>query len=210
MSLTKKVAVVGVVSILVAIGCSSSDETTSSMAKACTLPASVPSTDDFCAALASHNGRCGHCSDCTGQNMQSCAKRGAAMSAAHRAALIKCKDESPCDPAFTSLLGCVQTELGKATPTPAQQQAKDAYCTACRATNQADCDSFFATNLPNNQNGAGYSILLGGDSTATKAVTTCASKCDPNAYGICVALILCGEDGGDYCADGGPFCKTQP
>lgn len=199
--------VVGVVLLTASIACSSSDST-SSTARACTLPAGAPE-DDFCLALAARDGRCGQCDDCTGKNLRSCARRGAAISAAHRAALIACKDTSPCDPAFTSLLGCVPEQMAKATPTSAQQAAKDAYCTACKATNQADCDTFFGANLANGKNGAGYQVLLAGDSVVTKAVTTCSSKCEPNAYGICVALLLCSEDGGDFCVDGG-FCAPQP
>ena len=209
MKLLRSLAVTGIVSIGVAIGCSSSDPEGGTTAKACTLPASAPAQDDFCQALAAYDGRCGHCEDCTGKNLQHCAKRGAAISAAHRAACIACPGKMPCDPAFASLLGCVPEQLAKATPTAAQRQAKDAYCTACNATDTPACLDFFAANQADGKNGTGYSLLLASDATATKAITTCSSKCDPTEYGVCVALLLCTDEGGDFCVDGG-FCAAQP
>src|SRR5690606_16233290 len=56
----------------------------------CALPAD--GDDDLCSALATYYGRCGQCEDCRGKNLQNCKKRGAALSGAHRAALIACKD----------------------------------------------------------------------------------------------------------------------
>ena len=163
--------------------------------------------DDFCQALAAYDGRCGHCSDCTGKNLQNCSRRGATISAAHRAALIACKDSTPCggDP---DLSECVLDQMRHATPTAAQAQARDAYCAACRATHAPECDGFFAINGPLQPSGPGYSLLLSGDAVAAKAVATCSSKCEPLDYGVCVALLLCADSGGDHCVDSG-FCAAH-
>src|SRR6185295_14828150 len=67
-------------------GCSSS--VTGSAPPPCPLPGGAG--DDFCSALATYDGRCGHCQDCTGKNLENCSKRGAAISTAHRAAFIAC------------------------------------------------------------------------------------------------------------------------
>lgn len=164
--------------------------------------------DDFCSAVAAVDGRCGHCNDCRGKNLEKCTKRGESISAAHRAAYIVCKDRITCDENMASLLGCVQEEMAKAVPTLTQTQAKDAYCAACGTTNAADCASFFSVDPKAGKNGAGYSLLLAGDKTATRAISLCSSKCNPLDYGVCVALISCGEAGGDYCQDSG-FCAPQ-
>lgn len=178
--------------------CSNDEQETGA---ACTLPTGVPASDDFCVALATYDGRCGHCADCVGRNLEVCQQRGAAISAAHRAAFIACKDSAPCSE-LASYLGCIQDAMAKATPTAAQLRAKDAYCAECPGQARA-CDTFFAVKMADGQNGAGYSLLLAGDATADKAVTTCASKCDPFEYGVCVSLISCGEEGGDSCQDSG-------
>jgi hypothetical protein len=106
-------------------------------------------------------------------------------------------------------LGCVPEQMQRAVPTAAQTQAKDAYCTACSATNAAACAGFFDVNAPSTgKHGAGYGLLLSSDATATRASTLCASKCDPFDYGLCVGFIRCAEAGGDFCEDGG-FCAAQ-
>lgn len=106
---------------------------------------------------------------------------------------------------LASHLGCVPEQMAKATPTAAQVHAKDAYCAACGTTRADACASFFAVNVSPGKHGAGYGVLLASDQTATRAVTLCSTKCDPLDYAVCVALISCGEAGGDFCADGG-FC----
>jgi hypothetical protein len=52
-------------------GCSSA-----STSSTCTL--TPPAQDDYCTAMADYLGRCGHCHDCTEQNLQTCAKRESA------------------------------------------------------------------------------------------------------------------------------------
>jgi hypothetical protein len=190
-------------------GCSSSSTTgVQPCATTPTPPATDASQDDFCTALAGYYGRCGHCSDCTEQNLQNCAKKGNAISAAHRAAFLSCENDIPCtglagpdpggDPSFSP---CIEQAMQRATPTAAQAQAKTAYCNACSATNAADCASFFASNGP------GYNVLLYNDDVAAMAMTSC-SSCDPFKYGICVALLSCGPSGGDFCSDAG-FCAPH-
>jgi hypothetical protein len=184
-------------------GCSSGDG--GSPPPPCPLPSGAD--DDFCAALATYDGRCGHCDDCTGKNLRNCTKRGASMSAAHRAAFIACKESMPCADG-ASHVGCVAEQMAKAVPTPVQVRAKDAYCAACNATNPADCAGFFSVGSSPGKNGAGYTLLLASDRTAERAVTLCSSKCNPFDYGVCVALIGCTEAGGDFCVDSG-FCAPQ-
>ncbi len=186
-------------------GCTT--DTVGSAPAPCPLPAAVQN-DDYCAALATYDSRCGHCDDCTGKNLPNCARRGAAISVAQRAAVIACKNAMPCaDEALH--VGCVAEEMRKAVPTAAQVQAKDAYCAACGATHADVCSDFFRIGEGLGKNGAGYTLLLSGDTTATRAVSLCSSKCDAFEYGVCVALILCTESGGDYCVDSG-FCAAQP
>jgi hypothetical protein len=191
-------------------GCSSS---TTTGGQACantpTPPAGDASRDDFCMALADYYGRCGHCSDCTEQNLQNCTKKGNAISAAYRTAFLMCHTNIPCtglvgadpggNPAFSP---CIEQAMKMASPTAAQAQAKTAYCNACGATNAADCASFFESNGP------GYNVLLSNDEVAAMAMTTCGSSCDPLKYGICVGFLPCGPSGGDYCADAG-FCTPH-
>jgi hypothetical protein len=169
---------------------------------ACAVAPTPPSQDSFCTALASYDGRCGHCQDCTAKNLQNCQKLGATVSDAYRAAFVSCQDSAPCetDPHFSA---CVEEQMQSATPTAAQLQAKTAYCNACNATNAADCANFFAVDPSSGKNGPGYSILVYGDSIATQAATLCTADCDPFKYAVCVALASCGPSGGDYCADGG-------
>jgi hypothetical protein len=196
-------------SILVAVASGACKSTVEGTAPPpCSLPTATEAQDDFCEALAAYDGRCGHCADCTGKNLQNCSKRGATISAAHRAALIACKDVLPCndDP---DLSQCVLDQMRQAAPTAVQAQAKDAYCGVCGATHPAECSGFFTINGPLQASGPGYSLLLSGDATATRAITTCASKCEPLDYGVCVALLLCADSGGDYCVDSG-FCAVQP
>jgi hypothetical protein len=185
----------------VAGGCSSSS---TGETKACSITA--PSADDFCTALASYDGRCGHCEDCVGKNLRNCEKRGASISATHRAAFVACKDEMPCidDTAHAS---CILDRIRGATPTAAQVQAKDAYCAACGATS-AGCQGFFDVGADIGKTGPGYNILLGSDLVAQRAIMLCASKCVPFDYAVCVGLIHCAEAGGDFCADGG-FCGVK-
>jgi hypothetical protein len=102
---------------------------------------------------------------------------------------------------------CIVDKMQGTVPTAAQTQAKDAYCQECGAANATDCTNFFSIN-PSGNNGAGYSLLLSSDQTATRAVTVCSSKCAPFDYGLCVAFILCAESGGDFCVDSG-FCAPQ-
>jgi hypothetical protein len=184
-------------------GCSSGSSTSS--VQPCATTPTPPAQDDFCTALASYYGRCGHCSDCTERNLQNCTKKGAAISAAYRAAFVSCKDDIPCtglvgpdpggDPSFSP---CVEGQMQKATPTSAQAQAKIAYCNACSATNASDCANFFGSN-----GGPGYDVLQYSDDIATMAAANCSSNCDPLKYAVCVALLACGPSGGDFCTDGG-------
>jgi hypothetical protein len=159
--------------------------------------------------MADYLGRCGHCHDCTEQNLRNCTQRENAISAAYRAAFVSCKDAIPCtglagtdpggEPSFST---CVEQQMRNATPTAAQAQAKTAYCSACSATNASDCASFFASNGP------GYNVLLNNDQLAATAVANCSSSCDPLKYGICAALLFCAASGGDFCVDGG-FCAPH-
>jgi hypothetical protein len=166
----------------------------------CTIAS--PTEDPFCNALAVYDGRCGHCSDCTAQNLQNCTKRASALSAAYLAAFIACQDAADCkaDPGQTS---CVEQQMVGVTPTAAQLQAKDAYCSACGATQANDCAAFFAVDPGSGNNGPGYNVLLYDDAVAAQALTTCAAYCDPFDYAVCVALLACGPSGGDFCDDGG-------
>jgi hypothetical protein len=183
-------------------GCSSASTTI-------TCKLTPPAQDDYCTAMADYLGRCGHCHDCTEQNLQNCTQREMAISAAYHAAFVSCKDAIPCtglpgpdpggDPSFSP---CVEQQMQNATPTAAQAQAKTAYCSACSATNANDCTSFFSSSGP------GYNVLLYSDQLAMMAVANCSSKCDPLTYAICVALLFCGNSGGDFCVDGG-FCAPH-
>jgi len=164
-------------------------------------------TDEFCSALATYYGRCGHCHDCKGKNLDACIQRGSAISEPYRVSFIACQDTMDCsdNPSHTA---CITRRMENAVPTTAQAQAKDAYCAACSATHAAGCESFFSVNASSGQLGTGYGVLIGGDQVAARAVTLCSSKCDPFDYGICVALISCQEAGGDFCVDSG-FCAPQ-
>lgn len=185
-------------------GCTSSSTT---VTLACASTPVPPAQDPFCTALADYDGRCGHCQDCTEQNLQNCTKLGATVSDAYRGAFVSCKDAAACDgdPRFST---CVEQQMANAVPTAAQAQAKDAYCAACNATNASDCAAFFTVDPAGGKNGAGYNVLLYGDQVATMAVTTCSTKCDPFQYGVCTALLSCGPSGGDHCADGG-WCAAH-
>jgi hypothetical protein len=185
-------------------GCTSSTTTIS-----CASTPTPPAQDDFCTALASYYGRCGHCSDCTEQNLSNCTKQGNAIGAAYRAAFVACKDDIPC----TGLAGvdpggdpsrspCIEQKMKSAVPTAAQTQAKTAYCNGCQATNAMGCASFFDSSGP------GYNVLLYSDEVAAMALTICSSSCDPFRYGVCVALAYCGPSGGDFCSDAG-FCAPH-
>jgi hypothetical protein len=171
----------------------------------CTL--TPPAQDVLCTALADYDSRCGHCQDCTAQNLQNCTKASATVSDAYRSAFSKCSDRAPCDadPRFSA---CVLGEMAAAQPTSSQQAAKAAYCAACGATNAADCAGFFAIGATSGKTGPGYNVLLYGDAVAANAVSVCSAKCDPFQYGVCVALLSCGPSGGDHCADSG-FCAAQ-
>jgi len=184
-------------------GCSSS----SSGPTPCAATPVPPAQDTFCTALASYDGRCGHCDDCTAKNLQNCTKRSGALSDVHRAAFVGCKDSASCgaDPAFSA---CVEQQMKNATPTDAQSRAKDDYCNRCNATNAADCTNFFLVDPGSGKTGAGYGILLYNDDIAARAPVDCAAECDPFRYAVCVALLACGPSGGDYCADGG-FCAVR-
>jgi hypothetical protein len=173
----------------------------------CAVTPTPPADDSLCMAMASYDGRCGHCDDCTAKNLQNCTKLGSTMSDAYRAAYVACKDSAPCgaDPAFSS---CVVQRMKSATPTTAQDEARADYCNRCNATNASDCASFFSADPILGKNGPGYSVLLNADQVATMALTTCANECDPFRYGVCVALVACGPSGGDFCADGG-FCAAH-
>ena len=186
---------------LVGGGCSSS----SGGAPPCTV--TPPAQDPFCSAVAAYDSHCGHCHDCTAQNIGYCDKLSAASSDAYKAAFIVCKDTASCSgpPAFTE---CVEQRLQAVAPTAAQAQAKTAYCTACMATNQSDCNDFFTIDPSSNKTGAGYNVLLANDALAAQAVTMCSSMCDPLNYALCVAFMSCQQAGGDHCADGG-FCAPQ-
>ena len=203
MAMTARGALSSVVLLVVVhAGCNSSSVTLGPAT--CTVTPTPPDQDDFCVATASYLGRCGHCQDCVEQNLQNCGKRGNAVSAAYRAAFVSCKDDIPCsglvgvdpggDPSFSP---CVEQAMQNATPTAAQTQAKDAYCSACSATNAPDCTNFFSSSGP------GYGVLLYDDALAAMAITRCASSCDPLTYGICVAALFCAQTGGDFCDDGG-------
>ena len=163
--------------------------------------------DPFCVATASYYSRCNHCSDCTGQNIEYCAGRGAASSAAYRAALPACKDSAPCnvDPAFSR---CVEEQMQGATPTPAQAAAKTAYCASCMTTNPDDCNSFFMSDPTTGKTGVGYNVLLASDDLAMMATANCSTMCTPLNYALCVAFQSCKQSGGDHCQDGG-FCAPQ-
>jgi hypothetical protein len=199
-------ALAGAAGALVAVllahgGCSSRiSETT----PPCT--ATPPAQDPYCTALASYDGRCGHCTDCTGQNLQNCSKAGSAIGDAYRAAFVSCKDQHPCnaDPRFSS---CVEQQMVGVAPTAAQAQAKSAYCTTCSATNASDCNGFFDLDPASGTHGIGYDVLLVSDAVAASAITTCSPKCNPFDYGVCVALLMCSASGGDYCANSG-FCTV--
>jgi hypothetical protein len=185
-------------------GCSSTatGSGSSPSSSACSTSPVAPAQDAFCTALSSYDGRCGHCEDCTAKNLQNCTKIGATASDAYRNAFVACKDAAPCegDPHTSA---CVKEKMAIATPTPAQEKAKAAYCNACNGTNARDCASFFSVNGPSGTNALGYNILLYSDTVAMMAVTTCSSTCDPFKYAVCVALLSCGPSGGDFCADGG-------
>jgi hypothetical protein len=197
-------SVAGPVVLFAMVQSACSSTTQDSSVQPCATTPMPPAQDDFCTALASYYGRCGHCSDCTERNLQNCTKKGAAVSAAYHAAFVTCKDAIPCtglagpdpggEPSFS---GCVETQMKKATPTAAQAQAKTDYCNACNATNASDCANFFGGNGP------GYNVLLYSDAIAAMASANCMSSCDPLKYGICVAFLSCGPSGGDFCADGG-------
>jgi hypothetical protein len=163
--------------------------------------ATPPAQDSYCTALADYDGRCGHCGDCTGRNLQNCTEAGAAISDPYRAAFVSCRNALPCgsDPRFSS---CVLQEMVSVVPTAAQMQAKTAYCNACGATS-AQCTGFFAIDPNAGTYGTGYNVLVVDDAIAMSTVTTCSSQCDALHYGICVALLSCGPSGGDFCADGG-------
>jgi hypothetical protein len=163
--------------------------------------------DPFCEALATYDGRCGHCSDCTGKNLERCTTKGAAISAAHRAALIACKDEMPCSNT-PSQTRCVRREMKKIVPSPTQERAKSAYCNACGATNAEACADFFRIDETALSDGIGYSVLLAGDATVERAIGLCSAKCTPLDYAVCVALVSCGDEGGDSCVDSG-FCAVR-
>jgi hypothetical protein len=188
---------------LVSVGAGCSSSSPGSVTPCASAP-TPPAQDDFCAATAGYYGRCGHCADCTELNLRNCDKKGSAISAAYRAAFIACKDDIPCtglvgadpggDPSFSP---CVVDKMKGATPTAAQTQAKTAYCSACSATNAADCANFFA------EDGPGYNVLLYGDALAAMAQASCMASCDKLKYAICVAFLACGPTGGDFCSDGG-------
>jgi hypothetical protein len=182
-------------------GCSSHTTATGE----CTI--APPVQDAFCRAVASYDGRCGHCQDCTAKNLQNCTQKEATLSSAYLAAYVACADSAPCggDPAYSA---CVEQDMASATPTAAQAQAKTAYCAACSATNAADCAAFFSADPSSGTTGAGYNVLLYDDDLATKAAATCTSDCDPFHYAVCVALLACVPAGGDYCSDGG-FCAPH-
>jgi hypothetical protein len=179
--------------------------TTSTSGHTCTL--TPPTQDAFCKALAHYDEGCGHCQDCTAQNLQNCAKAESAASVAYQSAFIACQDGASCngDPHYSK---CVEQKMASAVPTAAQDQARVAYCTACSGTNTADCTNFFSVDPASGKNGAGYNILLYGDAIASQAAMMCSRTCDLFRYSICVALLACGPSGGDFCADGG-FCAPQ-
>jgi hypothetical protein len=193
-------------------GCGSGS---SSSVEACATTPTPPAQDDYCTGLASYYGRCGHCQDCTEKNLGLCTQRGSMISSAYRAAFLGCKDAIPCtgvpgadpggEPSFSP---CVEEAMRTAIVTTAQTQAKTAYCTACGATNAADCASFFSVDSPAGKNGPGYNVLLYNDDLAMMAATTCSSHCDPVDYGICVALLFCSASGGDFCSNSG-FCAVH-
>jgi hypothetical protein len=199
---TRRAGIAGGVAIGVAVvvahgGCSSS---ATGAAPLCSPAPTPPSQDPFCTALASYDGRCGHCADCTAKNVQSCAKRSAVLSDAYRAAFVACKDSASCDgdPAFDA---CITDRMKAATPTAAQNDARTAYCTACTGSNASTC-AFF-----DSKGGPGYPILQYSDAIAASAMTTC-KDCDALRYAVCVALVACKPAGGDYCDDGG-LCQPQ-
>jgi hypothetical protein len=187
--------------VVIGDGCSSS----SGGAPPCTV--TPPAQDAFCTAVADYDSHCGHCTDCTAQNIEYCDKLSAASSDAYRAAFIACKDTASCSgpPAFTA---CVLRQMLAVAPTPVQAQAKTAYCTSCMTTNQSDCNGFFSIDPSSGKTGAGYNVLLANDALVNQAITTCSSMCDPLNYALCVAFMSCHQAGGDHCADGG-FCAPQ-
>jgi hypothetical protein len=182
------------------------------LAGACSTEATPPPCalvtgkgDAFCEALATYDGRCGHCSDCTGKNLERCTTKGAAISAAHRAAIVACKEEMPCSDR-PSLTRCVRREMKKIVPSPTQDRARNAYCAACG--DSPACTDFFRIDETTPSDGIGYNVLLAADATVRRAIDLCSTKCTPLDYAVCVALVSCGDEGGDSCADGG-FCAVR-
>jgi hypothetical protein len=167
----------------------------------CATTPTPPAQDAFCVGLANYDGRCGHCSDCTAQNLQNCAKLGTAVSDAYRAAFVQCIDAVSCDTDPTRD-PCVLEAMKKAGPTAAQNQAKKAYCDLCKKTNASDCADFFNVDTTSGMNGIGYGVLVYGDAVASTVVTLC-NECDPGKYAICIALASCNSSGGDFCVDSG-------
>lgn len=168
----------------------------------CDLPSGAPANHAFCEAVASFYGRCGQCKVCATENLRNCQQRGGAVSEAHRAAIIACPDDAPCS-SRASIVGCIAERMASATPTPAQIQAKSAYCAACGAKYAAECDGYFDVNAETGEHGVGYNVLLASDDTVKRAKTACAAACEKSGYAACVGRILCTDSGGDSCGDNG-------
>jgi hypothetical protein len=163
----------------------------------CILPPNgVGNEADFCAFEARLFSRCGECEQCHQLDANDCVSLGNTLSPSFKAALKACESQLGCG-TISSYAGssCVRAQLQAAGVTPSQEAVKTAYCTAC-PTNTAECNGFFDLSKDGGPDGFGAFALVVSDAIDQQIVTTCSGtspKCDGTSYGICMALLFCGN-----------------
>ena len=175
----------------------------------CNLPPNnVGAEGDFCDWYAAYTSRCGYCQDCVKQDVNGCIGIGGSLSDAMKKAMVACGSAVMCSNNLLDLLGdpCLRAQLRSVQRTPTQNDARSAYCAACKAdAGVADCQSFFDLTSDAGGAGTGMIIMSVSDEIGSKINAACGTACDPTTYEVCAFFQYCGVAPHSSCATG--TCK---
>src|ERR1019366_6415202 len=147
-------------------------------------PTAVPSSDvAFCSAFAEVYDRCGSCEPCRQEDVYNCGAIGDTLSDSFKAALVACKDSLGCDDLQTQNLGnsdCLTQQAHLATPTPAQNAVKQAYCDTCDGGPDLSCANFFFQE--DGGSTVATAVLDMSEAVAGTVANKCAKSCGSVAF----------------------------
>lgn len=180
-------------------------------APACLVaPAGSGGERDFCNFLAAQFSACGECEACRQLDVNNCVQLGDVLSPAFKSALVACKDSLGCGDLTTyENNGCVRAQLMQAQMSSAAQQAKNAYCNNC-PNNHFECQHFFDLTMDGGTAGFGVGVLTFGDRIDQQIVEQCLNnnpRCDAIGFGLCEAVIFCGNGGAPHSSCSMGLCK---